>query len=338
MRMPSKFPRLVDGDTAAATREPLTPPEGHVHIGVDWAGRDLRGHDLSGFDLNGACLDNTDLRGVRFVGASLRGASLFGADLRGAELMQADLQGARMDECLAAEAGFAHANMTGASLFQAELTHATLMHANLEGADLRAAKLDEARLCEARLYHTDLSRAHLRHADLENCDVHKAVFTEADLRGARLRGLRGFNKACFLRADIREVDFSGAYLLRRAIMDTNYLHEFRTRDRFHGALYWLWWATSDCGRSLSRWSLLTAVLTVAFGLGYSFVSLDYGLHETSLSPFYFSLVTLTTLGYGDVVPASTAGQALAMCEVVVGYLMLGGVISIFANKMARRAD
>lgn len=338
MRMPSQFPRLVDEDESAPERRPLEPPAGREHVGVDWTGRDLRGLDLSGFDLSQACLDDADLRGVRLVGATLRGASLHRADLRGAELMEADLQGAMMDECRAGEAGFAHADLKGASLFQADLTHATLMHANLEDADLRAATLDEARLCEARLYHTDLSRAQLRHADLESCDVHKAVFTEADLRGARLRGLRGFSKACFLRADIREVDFSGAYLLRRAIMDTNYLHEFRTRDALHGAIYWLWWGTSDCGRSLARWSMLTAALTVAFGLGYGLVDLDYGLHETTLSPYYFSLVTLTTLGYGDVVPASTAGQALAMCEVVVGYLMLGGVISIFANKMARRAD
>ena len=49
-------------------------------------------------------------------------------------------------------------------------------------------------------------------------------------------------------------------------------------------------------------------------------------------------MTLTTLGYGDAVPASTAGQIIAMIEVLVGYLSLGGLISIFANKMARRAE
>jgi len=27
-----------------------------------------------------------------------------------------------------------------------------------------------------------------------------------------------------------------------------------------------------------------------------------------------------------------------MVEVVIGYVMLGGLLSIFANKMARRAD
>ena len=39
-----------------------------------------------------------------------------------------------------------------------------------------------------------------------------------------------------------------------------------------------------------------------------------------------------------ILPASPAAQALVILEVVVGYLALGGLISILANKMARRAD
>jgi voltage-gated potassium channel Kch len=53
---------------------------------------------------------------------------------------------------------------------------------------------------------------------------------------------------------------------------------------------------------------------------------------------YFSVVTLTTLGYGDIVPSSTAAQVLCMVEVFMGYVMLGGLLSIFSNKMARRAE
>jgi voltage-gated potassium channel Kch len=50
------------------------------------------------------------------------------------------------------------------------------------------------------------------------------------------------------------------------------------------------------------------------------------------------LVTLTTLGYGDVVPTSLAAQMLAVLEALLGYVGLGGLLSILANKMARRAD
>ena len=37
-------------------------------------------------------------------------------------------------------------------------------------------------------------------------------------------------------------------------------------------------------------------------------------------------------------PSGPAAQLVAMCEVAIGYVMLGGLLSIFANKMARRAD
>ena len=74
-----------------------------------------------------------------------------------------------------------------------------------------------------------------------------------------------------------------------------------------------------------------------FGGAYLVLDIDYGEHRTALSPFYYSFVTLTTLGYGDVVPASATAQVVATLEVLLGYVGLGGLLSILANKMARRA-
>ena len=53
--------------------------------------------------------------------------------------------------------------------------------------------------------------------------------------------------------------------------------------------------------------------------------------------FYFSVVTFTTLGFGDVVADNTAARFLVTLEVIFGYVMLGGLISIFANKLASRS-
>ena len=80
------------------------------------------------------------------------------------------------------------------------------------------------------------------------------------------------------------------------------------------------------------------MVVLLFGAAFSFAAVDFGDYPTWLSPFYYSLVTLTSLGYGDVVPMSVPAQMLAMAEVAVGYPMLGGMLSIFSNKMARRAD
>jgi hypothetical protein len=122
------------------------------------------------------------------------------------------------------------------------------------------------------------------------------------------------------------------------ILDQNYLDEFRKASRTSAAIYYVWWLTSDCGRSFTRWAAWTGFAMLFFASLYGTVDVDYGDHQTFLSPLYYSVVTLTTLGYGDVVPASLGAQIIAIVEVLIGYLALGGLMSIFANKMARRAD
>ena len=59
--------------------------------------------------------------------------------------------------------------------------------------------------------------------------------------------------------------------------------------------------------------------------------------ETWFTPYYFSVVTFTTLGFGDVIPACWQGELLVTIEVILGYVTLGLLISILANKVARRA-
>ncbi len=306
--------------------------------GARLAGADLREASLAGKDLTGADLTGADLRGANLRGARLVGAQLRGARLSGAELAGAVLRGADLSAVVAAGTGFGRADLREAVLFEARLPHATFVEADLRGADLRAAHLRRSRFRGADLREASLGRADLRGADLRECRVEGACFREADLRSSRVQRLRGFRHASFIEADVRDVHFGGAYALRRHIMDEDFLYELRQRGPLFRALYWLWWLSSDCGRSASRWAAWTAVITVAYGFLFQMVGVDYGEHPTWLSPFYFSLVTLTTLGYGDVVPASLSAQVVAMSEVVLGYLMLGGLISIFSTKMARRAE
>ena len=52
---------------------------------------------------------------------------------------------------------------------------------------------------------------------------------------------------------------------------------------------------------------------------------------------YYSIVTFTTLGFGDITPKTTTAAMWIMAEVIIGYIMLGGLISIFASIIARRS-
>ena len=49
---------------------------------------------------------------------------------------------------------------------------------------------------------------------------------------------------------------------------------------------------------------------------------------------YYSFVTLTTLGYGDVVPRSEAVRGLAILEAVVGQLYLAVMIARLVSLYA----
>ena len=300
--------------------------------------QDLRGANLNGADLRNLDLSGCDLSGAQLFKADLRGTSLQDANLQGAELSGANLQGAILDGINAKRAGFGHADLRQASLFRADLSEATLTKANLQGAHLHCTILTGSRLREADLSDADLSEAVLTHADLSLSRVDKTNFSNADLRHARLRMMRRYKSANWIGVDIRDINFAGAYLMRREIIDQNFIKEFRSYNLLSKILYYPWMLTCDCGRSMFRWCCCIGVLLLVFAWLYSFVGIDYGRYATELSPFYFSVVTMTTLGFGDVVPQTIGGQIITMLEVSTGYIMLGGLLSIFSNKLARRGD
>ncbi len=306
--------------------------------GADLVDRDLSGLDLSGADLRGADLSRANLEHTRLFRADLRGAVLFQARADDADFTAADLRGANLESIHAHRAGLGRARLRGARLVEADLRAATLTLGELVDTDLRGAGLCDARLLEADLRHADFSGARMRRAELTGSSVSATCFDGADLREAHLRQLDDYRGASWIGADVREVDFSGAFMTRRFIMDQNYLQEFRSQGRLSNIIYGVWWVTSDCGRSMTRWNICTLGLALVFTAAFAFVQIDYGDHITWYSPFYYSVVTLTTLGYGDVVPVSVAAQVLVTIEVMSGYMMLGGLISILSNKLARRAE
>ena len=134
--------------------------------------------------------------------------------------------------------------------------------------------------------------------------------------------------------------------LKRYIDDEEWIRSWRERSWARKAASILWELTSHCGRSIGLWGGWSAIFAVSFafiywGFGSNHITFDVGrlngIQPGFLGYVYYSVVTFTTLGFGDIVPLTNWARLAVGAEVVLGYIMLGGLISIFANKLARRS-
>ncbi|WP_162024956.1 MULTISPECIES: potassium channel family protein [unclassified Lentimonas] len=69
------------------------------------------------------------------------------------------------------------------------------------------------------------------------------------------------------------------------------------------------------------WALLYSFIELLQPNSFSFVSVTDGdLHAKGSALFYYSFVTLTTLGYGDILPVSQFARMVAYLEAVTGVM------------------
>ena len=111
-------------------------------------------------------------------------------------------------------------------------------------------------------------------------------------------------------------------------------HFFRqdkiTREVIFGALavYLLWGLMWTYG-----YSLLDHLLPGSFNYPDTFVRLEFD----SLN--YFSFVTMTTLGYGDISPVSAPARAMAMTQAITGQLYLAVLVAqLVGINIAQRLE
>jgi uncharacterized protein YjbI with pentapeptide repeats len=312
---------------------------------VDTRGKKGERLNLSEITFEGACLDFSNFQGVK-----LDNANFNNAELRSCKLSDTMLR-------------------------NAELIGSTLINANLNGAWLNEAKMDGANLQCAKLVESDLGKATLPGAILKDCNLTNAILIEADLRGANLEiaqlpGARLFS-ANICGADLRHADFKGTYLEEVIYNKTEKYRGLRISDCFGGEVFvrfandqswledykatrkgcqklirWLWWASCDYGQSLFRWAVISFALAVIFGIVYYLMGAE-AYHLEYLSEYqginrlfcfiYYSVVTFTTLGFGDILPKTLFATIPVVFEVISGYVMLGGLISILATMLARRS-
>ena len=298
----------------------------------EWAtapGGELYDHAIGGARLSGMRLDDTDLSRMNLRGAQLDRAHLSRANLSQADLRGANLLNARLEGAICNRANFTDAELSGATLNKADLTACNLSSAQLHQNDLTAVDFRDALLFGTRITQPTWWVA------LPRPGAPGEILFQPGLPEHPVQDVLGLPP-----------------VLRRQLADVQYIRDMHRKASSAGRLLmWLWGITCLYGQSAIRWALFSAMVAVLFAFLYMAVPLSMPYHHLAddvdmiVAPevarpdfgraLWLSISTLMTLGLGDEVPVTGFGRFIAAAEVILGYVMLGGLLSIFANKFAR---
>jgi len=352
-------------------REQLAILKQGVEVWNNWREQ----HPNAEINLEATDLSDTDLERVNLADANLERANLSRACLNQANLVRARLQRANLAHANLAHANLAHAHLEKANLVFANLEDAMLPFAHLDGSNLSAANLkmayaEDAEFRRANLFYSTLRKAILassdfRHANLQGANLEGANMTSINLESTNVSQVK-YDRHIFL-GTLKESGFhpkaiGGRYVdlildttirckgihatschggqrFKLFLLDQDYLEEMlQTR----GGRIWcfLWWLFADCGRSLPRWTGWSCVFAILYAGIYTTLGRDHflvaNMRYSFITALYYSIVTFTTLGFGDIAPKTDLAALIVCSEVILGYVMLGGLISIFSGKLSRR--
>ncbi len=285
----------------------------------EWAASN---ESMEGFVLRFASLQGVKLNSQR--GRVLRGANLFHADLAGAHLWRVDLQGADLLK----------SNLAGASMNEANLQDADLLGATLNGARLERVEWGDA------------------------CANERAA-RKAQLDGNKAEALVKFEEAEEVYRTLRQAyDGAGRFeqageFFRREMTMRRMLLPRWSMDRLWSKLVYTFCAYGESPPrviiSAVVINLLVAVIFWLVGINGPDVGLNRedgrigmdlaaGVERNILSYFhcfYYSVVTFTTLGYGEMTPPTLFTRNLAAAHAFMGAFMMAMFVAVFGKKMTR---
>ncbi|THB72737.1 MAG: hypothetical protein D6B28_04990 [Gammaproteobacteria bacterium] len=245
--------------------------------------------------------------------------------------------------------------LDGINLSNQDLSNIDLTNTYLRGASLYRANLTKANLIGASIQGAYLSASNLSGALLE----------DIDLRGIRARGAAVDGQTLFFNCLVdNKTDLTGVGLANaridpalRSILEYN-IRKISWNSWYRkGSLFQkVWkrlivqpfWMMSDYGFSTSRLIKSFFLFAFLFALIYyvagiiSYPGIIDNLFIVNgealdarivpLRAIYFSIVTMTTLGFGDLhaTATSAAGHLLLIIQVLVGYMLLGALITRLA--------
>ncbi len=325
---------LAGGESWRAARAHCGGPEAPLSKG-DYAHSNLSERDLSECDFT-----ESDFYEVDFTRANLKKSVFAAADLTSAKMPQAALYKADLNNAILQEATLSGSDMSSINGAGADFRGANLSGVNFTGADLRGADFSHADLTGANLSRANITGAKFHFAQMSDVNVTHIVYGDYREMMGLYYGVRGidliYGNAIYLR-DAKDQDYIDT--LHQVLLDKK-PGFLRTLELF----LFKSWGLIDHGRSLLKVAFYAFIIATFYGLiylmdmVYGWEIMDYSNSaKTWFTPFYYSVVTYTTLGFGDVTADSLFGEIFVISEVIFGYFTLGLLLAILANTIARRS-
>jgi len=88
---------------------------------------------------------------------------------------------------------------------------------------------------------------------------------------------------------------------------------------------------------LRIWPFLAVFAGVYLTAGFGFYLLE-GNHVGALNSFYWAIVTLSTAGYGDIIPTNVGAKLLTMGVLFTQIFLLGYLISVISSTVSQEAQ
>jgi len=226
---------------------------------------------------------------------------------------------------------FSNCNLKYSNFSQSFFSSSNFRNSDILYSDFSHSILDFCDFSNTNLTLTDLSNS-----TLESSDFRGSWITDVDFSNANLGFIKFSNKTDFQNINVNSFQGTTNPIFLSFIKRKHYLKHFKAHNRINTMIYYLWWLISDCGQSFSRWFITSIVIIAFFGYLFNVNSNSFfianGRQPTPYTFYYYSTVAFTTLGFGDIVPKDIIGEILISIEVILGYIMLGGLLSIFSSK------
>ena len=309
---------------------------------------DLRGANLFLGPYGPIVLDGANLCYAHFEGAICHGAFFQGARCWCAYFDRADCSnayfyGAELHNTHFEDAILNLAQFNEAILSNAHIEGAVCIGVHFDGADCIDAHFDGAICLDTYFDGAKCQKAHFDGAECERASFgtietiinNRRVPEPCNLSDVTFKGAK------FIGVDTSCVDWSKNPAMKRYIEQQQFVHSLKEKFDNWKIFKYIPWAfiyVLDYMSDFIRWAFGIIIIISAFSLLFvlSYEGFKYSTTPEWTSWLYFSVITFSTLGFGDVTPTIPVTHLWVMLEVFSGYFMLGGLITFLANWLGRK--